>query len=80
MERQRLKNKKRFSNWLLLGFQIAFSVLEPLLILKPYTKVSIEVNLEREVFYHGEDIPVHISINNQSKKSIKKIRVSIISP
>ena len=39
-------------------------------------KINLEANLDREVWYHGEDIPVHISINNQSKKSIKNIRVS----
>ena len=39
-------------------------------------KIHIEANLEREVFYHGEDIPVHLTINNQSKKCIKNIRVS----
>ena len=38
-------------------------------------KVSLEMGLEREVFYHGEDIPLNISINNQSKKAIKNIRV-----
>ena len=38
-------------------------------------KVSLEMGLEREVFYHGEDIPLNISINNQSKKAVKNIRV-----
>ena len=38
-------------------------------------KVSLEMGLEREVYYHGEDIPLNISINNQSKKAIKNIRV-----
>lgn len=40
-------------------------------------KVSLEMGLEREVFYHGEDIPLNISINNQSKKAIKNIRCHI---
>ena len=40
-------------------------------------KIALEANLDREVWYHGEDIPVHISINNQSKKSIKNIRVHV---
>ena len=40
-------------------------------------KINLEASLDREVWYHGEDIPVHISINNQSKKSVKNIRVSL---
>ena len=39
-------------------------------------KVSLEASLEREVYYHGEDIPLTISINNQSKKAVKNIRVN----
>ena len=41
-------------------------------------KVSLEMGLEREVFYHGEDIPLNISINNQSKKAVKNIRVGAL--
>ena len=41
-------------------------------------KVSLEVGLERETYYHGEDIPLNISINNQSKKAVKNIRVGYI--
>ena len=40
-------------------------------------KINLEVNLDREVWYHGEEIPVHISINNQSKKAIKNIRCHV---
>lgn len=40
-------------------------------------KVSLEASLEREVYYHGEDIPLTISINNQSKKAVKNIRCHI---
>ena len=36
------------------------------------------MGLEREVFYHGEDIPLNISINNQSKKAVKNIRVGAL--
>ena len=35
----------------------------------------LEASLDKEVYYHGEDLPIHISINNQSKKSVKNIRV-----
>jgi len=40
-------------------------------------KMILEASLDRELFYHGEDIPVNISINNQSKKSVKSIRCNI---
>ena len=30
-----------------------------------------------KVYCHGEDLPVHISINNHSKKAVKNIRVNI---
>ena len=29
------------------------------------------------MYCHGEDLPVHISINNHSKKAVKNIRVNI---
>ena len=38
-------------------------------------KVQVEASLDKEVFYHGEDIPLHISINNNSKKSVKSMSV-----
>ena len=37
----------------------------------------LEVSLDRELYYHGEDLPIHVSINNNSKKSVKTIRVRI---
>ena len=40
-------------------------------------KLVVEASLDREVFYHGEDLPIHISINNNSKKCVKNIRVSL---
>ena len=42
-------------------------------------KLVVEASLDREVFYHGEDLPIHISINNNSKKCVKNIRVSFNS-
>ena len=32
---------------------------------------------DMKVYCHGEDLPVHISINNHSKKAVKNIRVNI---
>merc|ERR1711990_844485 len=40
-------------------------------------KLVVEASLDREVFYHGEDLPIHISINNNSKKCVKNIRCHI---
>merc|ERR1719483_151335 len=40
-------------------------------------KLVLEASLDREVYYHGEDLPIHVSINNQSKKSVKNIRVNV---
>ena len=34
--------------------------------------------MDREVSYHGQELPIHVSINNNSKKSVKLIRVAII--
>ena len=39
-------------------------------------KLVVEASLDREVFYHGEDLAIHISIVNNSKKCVKNIRVS----
>ena len=42
--------------------------------------ISLEANLDKDVYYHGEDIPVHISVDNQSQNSnIKNISVSIMN-
>lgn len=40
-------------------------------------KLVLECSLDKEVYYHGEDLPIHVSINNQSKKSVKNIRVNV---
>jgi len=40
-------------------------------------KLILEASLDREVYYHGEDLPIHISINNQSKKCVKNIRCNV---
>ena len=39
-------------------------------------KVILECTLDKEVYCHGQEIPVHVSVNNNSKKSVKCIRVS----
>ena len=37
--------------------------------------VILECTLDREIFYHGEEIPVHVSISNNTKKSVKSVKV-----
>ncbi len=36
----------------------------------------LEAGLDREVWTHGEEIPIHVSVNNNSKKTVKSVRVS----
>ena len=40
-------------------------------------KVSVECTLDREVYYHGEELPINVAISNNSSKSVKSIRVQI---
>ena len=40
-------------------------------------KVQVEAGLDKEVFYHGEDVPVHITINNNSNKKVNSLSVRI---
>ena len=41
-------------------------------------KLSLECTLDKEVFYHGQEIPIHVSVNNNANKSVKAIRVAIV--
>lgn len=41
-------------------------------------KMNLEVNLDKDIFYHGEQISANIIVNNVSKKSCKNIKCSII--
>ena len=36
-----------------------------------------QVVLSSQVYYHGEDLPVHLSINNHSKQAVKNIRCNV---
>jgi len=38
-------------------------------------QIVLECTLDKEVYYHGQEMPVHVSVNNNSKKSVKAIRV-----
>ncbi|CAL8277477.1 unnamed protein product [Lota lota] len=39
--------------------------------------LHLEATLEKEIFYHGEAINVHVSVSNNSNKNIKNIIVSV---
>jgi len=40
-------------------------------------KLTVEASLDKELYYHGEELPLSVSINNQSAKSVKSLRVHI---
>jgi len=40
-------------------------------------KLVLEASLDKEVYYHGEDLPIHITITNHSKKAVKNIRCNV---
>jgi len=41
-------------------------------------KLSLEVTLDREIYYHGEQVSAQVNINNHSQKSVKNVKCSII--
>ena len=41
-------------------------------------KLGLECGTEKEVFYHGQEIPINIAINNTGSKSVKLIDLLII--
>nr|BAI50912.1 arrestin [Triops granarius] len=41
-------------------------------------KITLETTLDKELYYHGEPVNVNVSINNGSKKSVKRITVAIM--
>nr|XP_027238510.1 arrestin homolog [Penaeus vannamei] len=41
-------------------------------------KLNMEVTLDKELYYHGEQVNATININNGSKKTVKNIKCSII--
>lgn len=41
-------------------------------------KLSLEVNLDSDIYYHGEKVGCTINISNNSKKTVKNIKVGII--
>ena len=41
-------------------------------------KINLEVTLDKELYYHGEKIAVNIIIGNNSRKSVRSIKVLVI--
>ncbi|KAL5476277.1 hypothetical protein EMCRGX_G026201 [Ephydatia muelleri] len=39
--------------------------------------LTVEANLEKGTYYHGESIKVNVAISNQSSRTVKKIRVQV---
>ena len=39
-------------------------------------KIILECTLDKEIYYHGQELPIHVCIHNNSSKSVKAIRVS----
>lgn len=39
-------------------------------------KLHLEVSLDKELYYHGETLAINVHIQNNSNKSVKKVKVS----
>ena len=41
-------------------------------------KLNLEVTLDREIYYHAEQVAAHLNVSNGSKKTVKNIKCSIV--
>lgn len=41
-------------------------------------KLNLEVTLDKEVFYHGEQVVANVNVNNSSKKTVKNLTCAIV--
>ena len=39
--------------------------------------LHMECSLDKEMYYHGESITVNVLINNNSNKTVKKIKITV---
>jgi len=39
--------------------------------------VHLEISMDKDLFYHGEAVPIHIKVRNESNKTVNKIRVTV---
>ncbi|KAA0188214.1 Beta-arrestin [Fasciolopsis buskii] len=43
-----------------------------------YGTITVTLNLDKSLFYHDENIPVQLSVENASRLSIRKVRIAIL--
>lgn len=41
-------------------------------------RVGLEARLDRAIYAHGDSITVHVNVNNNSSKTVRRIKVSHI--
>ncbi|XP_027234805.1 arrestin homolog [Penaeus vannamei] len=68
--------------------KVQFAPIEPsnrqpqTLVSKSFTlspgKLNLEVTLERDVYFHGQNIDARLSINNVSKKTVKNMKAEVV--
>uniref|UniRef100_A0A673KV92 Arrestin-C n=1 Tax=Sinocyclocheilus rhinocerous TaxID=307959 RepID=A0A673KV92_9TELE len=39
--------------------------------------IHVEASMEKELYYHGDPIPIKVKVNNETSKVVKKIKISI---
>jgi len=41
-------------------------------------KLNLEVSLERDIYYHGEQVTANLNVSNCSRKTVKAMKVSVV--
>ncbi|CAG0894326.1 unnamed protein product [Darwinula stevensoni] len=41
-------------------------------------RLNLEVNLDKDIFYHGEKVSANVCVSNNSRKTVKSFKVSIV--
>ncbi|XP_073676782.1 arrestin 3b, retinal (X-arrestin) [Garra rufa] len=39
--------------------------------------IHLEASMEKELYYHGDPIPIKVKVNNETNKVVKKIKISV---
>ncbi|XP_039520621.1 arrestin 3b, retinal (X-arrestin) isoform X1 [Pimephales promelas] len=39
--------------------------------------IHLEASMEKELYYHGDPIPIKVKVNNETSKVVKKVKISI---
>ncbi|XP_044595353.1 phosrestin-2-like isoform X1 [Cotesia glomerata] len=58
-------------------FQPPHAVVEKRFLLNPGS-IRLEVHLDRANYTHGEDVQVHVTVNNDSHKSVRRIEILLL--